>query len=595
MSDEFPPIALTPPPGVVKSEADRVVEGRWTDTQWMRFVDGKPQKMGGYTVQTDTAASGMLRQLHAWRDLSSVEYMAGGTYRKLYVYERDFTQHDITPLASSGTLGTDPFDVTDGSTAVTVTHAAHGRNAGDTVIYDAATAGGGITIDGTYSVVTVPGAGSYTITHSAAATSTDTTTGGAAVTYEYEVSIGVEYGAYGLGYGVGGYGLGGYGEEHSGSTVFIEPRIWSFDHFGRILLAAYNGGAIYDWDPADVPAWGRAAIVADAPTDVRYMFITEERFVVALCEDMRVDWCTQGDYTNWTPATGNTANTRTLSEGTKLIAGRSLGNHISCIWSDFALYVLQYTGSSSVFSSRVAGKNCGLVSPSCAVTANGIAYWMGHTTFYLYNGSVQQIPNVADIRDYIFDNFRNTDGYGFLAWGQYLAKFNEIIWCYVALADTDPSYYVLLSLTDFSWATGTLDRVSGAAFSHGDTRPYFAGSDGHIYLHEDGVDGDGAAIRANITLGPSSLQAGAAIFNIDGVNADFYEQAGNISATFTAYDRLRSSTVDTQTVTIETTDDLIDLRLSGRYISMELVTDVVGGYFRFGKPDVMVSSNGTRR
>jgi hypothetical protein len=209
---------------------------------------------------------------------------------------------------------------------------------------------------------------------------------------------------------------------------------------------------------------------------------------------------------------------------------------------------------------------------------------------------VQTIPNESDIRDYLFDNFRNTDGYGYLAWSQYLAKFNEVIWCYVALAETEPSYYVLLNLKDFSWATGSLDRVSGTAFSHGDTRPYFAGSDGHIYLHEDGVDGDGAAIRANITLGPSSLQAGAAIFNIDGINADFYEQTGDIEATFTAHDRLRdTSSVDSQTKTISTTDDLVDLRLSGRYISMELVTDVVGGYFRFGKPDVMVSSNGTRR
>lgn len=593
MSDEFPPIALTPPSGVVKSESDRAVEGRWTDTQWMRFADGKPQKMGGWTVQTTSISSGTLRQMHAWRDLSSVEYIAGGSYKKLYVYERDFTQHDITPLDASGTLGTDPFAVTNGSTTVTVTHAAHGRSAGDRVIFDGASAGGGITIDGEYDVYTVPGAGSYTIVHSAAATSTDTTTGGAAVTYEYEVPIGVDRGAYGLGYGVGGYGIGGYGEEHSGSTLFIEPRIWSFDHFGRILLSAYNGGAIYDWDPDDVPAWGRAVVIAAAPTDVRAMFITEERFVMALCEGMRVDWCSQGDYTVWTPSSTNTANTRTLSEGTKLIGGCSLGSHIACIWSDFALYVFQYTGSSSVFSSRVAGKNCGLVSPSCRVTAGGIAYWMGHTTFHLYNGSVQAIPNVQDVRDYIFDNFRSE--YGYLAWGQYLPKFNEIIWFYIALGESEPSYYALLALKDFSWATGALERTSGAAFGHGDTRPYFAKSDGHIYLHEDGVDGDGAAVRATITLGPSSLQSGAAIFNIDGINADFYEQAGDISATFTAYDRLRSSTVDTQTVTIETTDDLIDLRLSGRYISLELVTDVIGGYFRFGKPDVMVSSNGTRR
>ncbi|WP_213287594.1 hypothetical protein [Bradyrhizobium sp. sGM-13] len=590
MSDEFPPVPLTPPPGVVKTESDRVVEGRWIDMQWMRFVNGRPQKMGGWVRQTTVISSGALRQLHAWRDLQSLEYMAGGTYRKLYVYERDFTQHDITPLADSGTL-TDPFTTTSGSSIVTVADATHGRNPGDTVIYSGASAVGGLTLDGPYEVLTTIGAGTYTI--DAGANASSDATGGGTITYEYEVSIGADRGVYGLGYGAGPYGIGTYGTARSGSTLFIEPRIWSFDHFGRILLSAFNGGSIYDWDPEDVPSFGRAVRVANAPTDVRYMFITEERFVMALCDGMRVDWCSQGDYSMWTPGLGNTANTRNLSEGTKLIAGRSLGNHISCVWTDFSLYIFQYTGSASVFSSRLGGRNCGLVSPSCAVTANGVAYWMGHTNFYLYNGSVQFIPNVDDIRDYVFGNLNTENAY--LSWGEYLEKYNEIIWYYISAGDTEPSYYALLNLKDFSWAAGQMVRTAGAAFTHGDTRPYWAGPDGHIYLHESGVDGDGAAIRASIKLGPSSLQSGAAMFNIDGINADFHNQMGDITATFTGWDRLRHATVDTQTVTITPTDDLVDLRLSGRYISLELITDVIGGYFRFGKPDVMVSSNGTRR
>lgn len=588
---EFPPVPLTPPPGIVKTESDRVVEGRWTDTQWMRFTGGLPQKIGGWAKQTTSAASGVIRAMHAWRDLSSNEFMAAGTYRKLYVYERDFTQHDITPLADSGTLGNDPFAVVDTSNIVTVMDAAHGRNPGDLAIFDGATGGGGITIDGEYTILTVPSAGSYTIQHSAAATSTDATTGGAAVTYEYEIGIGVERGIYGLGYGAGGYGIGTYGTERTSSTIFIEPRIWAFDHFGRILLAAYNGGTLYAWDPDG--GFVRAVKVADAPDDIRHMFITEERFVFALCEGMRVDWCTQNDYTTWTPATDNTANTRTLSVGTKLIAGCSLGKTLSLVWSDFALYVFQYTGTNAIFSSRVAGRNCGLVSPSCFATANGIAFWMGHSNFYYYNGAVQPIPNVRDIRDYVFDALNRENA--FLSWAEYLPKFNEIVWYYIATGDTEPSYYVLLCLDDFSWAAGQLTRTAGASFTHGDTRPYMASDDGHIYLHEEGVDADGVALEASITLGPSALQGGAQLFNIDGFMADFHDQAGDITATFSGWDRLRHATIDTQEITIGEDDDLIDLRLEGRYVSLELVTNEIGGYFRWGKPDVMVSSNGTRR
>ena len=53
------------------------------------------------------------------------------------------------------------------------------------------------------------------------------------------------YGGYG--WGVGPWGLGTWGTARSSSTISIEPRIWSLDHFGILLLAAYNGGSIYDF------------------------------------------------------------------------------------------------------------------------------------------------------------------------------------------------------------------------------------------------------------------------------------------------------------------------------------------------------------
>jgi predicted nucleic acid-binding Zn ribbon protein len=32
----------------------RDIEGRWSDAQWIRFQNGKPQKRGGHTRQTST-------------------------------------------------------------------------------------------------------------------------------------------------------------------------------------------------------------------------------------------------------------------------------------------------------------------------------------------------------------------------------------------------------------------------------------------------------------------------------------------------------------------------------------------------------------
>jgi hypothetical protein len=71
------------------------------------------------------------------------------------------------------------------------------------------------------------------------------------------------------------------------------------------------------------------------------MFVTQERFVVALLIGMIVQWCSQGDYMTWTPSATNTANARTLTVGTKLVAGRVLGPFLSLIWSDAACYLMQ--------------------------------------------------------------------------------------------------------------------------------------------------------------------------------------------------------------------------------------------------------------
>jgi hypothetical protein len=500
VSDELIPVSITPPPGVVLNDSLRAAEGRWIDTEKARFVNGKPEKIGGWTKQTATAMLGSPRTLHAWRDNASLEYIAAGTYKKLYVLTRTFSLNNITPLQASGNLS-DPFSTTEDSAVVTVAHTAHGLRVGNTASYSGASAVGGITIDGDYEIASVPDVNSYSIVHSSAATST-AGPGGGTVAYEYEITIGNLFGAYGLGYGVGPYGGGTYGDERDASSLFVEPRVWSLDHFGQILLTSYNTGKLYKWDPSVINALTtRASLVSDAPIDIRHMFVTPERFVVALCEQMNIKWCTQGDFTIWTPSSTNTANIRGVTEGTKLIGGKPLGGGVSLIWSDSAIYVHQYNGIvNRIFDTRLAGRNCGLISPSAAITVGSIAFWMGHNTFFLFDGAVKRIPNVEHVRPFMFDALDPTAGY--LCAAMYVAKFNEV-WFFISIQNAvDPHRYAIVNINDWSWAKGNLTRVGGTYFSHGDTRPYWAGSDGHIYLHEDGRDDDGA--RAPPTSTPAT-------------------------------------------------------------------------------------------
>jgi len=86
----------------------------------------------------------------------------------------------------------------------------------------------------------------------------------------------------------GRYGLSTFGSPRETSDLLRETRIGLVKNDGALLYAAYNGGTIYTFDPADLATDGRAEALANAPTDVRAMFITEERFPFALCDNMVV-------------------------------------------------------------------------------------------------------------------------------------------------------------------------------------------------------------------------------------------------------------------------------------------------------------------
>lgn len=597
------------------TETQRVVEGRWVlPFDKIRFVHGRPQKDGGNFRVTSTAMSGTPRALLAWRDFLQNPYVASGTYRKLYAFDSSYTLTDVTPYRSSGTFGSNPFTTVSASTSVQVNLTAHGANPGDTVIIAGAATFNNVTMNGTYVVQTVVSANAFTVTATTTANASGSG-GGSSATYEFEISVGTELGAYGQGWGVGPYGLGTWGTARGSSTIFYEPRVWSLDHFGVVLVATYNGGSLWFFDPTQSEPWPRAVAtfqgntVNGAPTNFRAMFITPERFIFGLCDQMVVNVCSQGDPTTWMPATTNTAFSRTLQGGTKLIAGRVLAPFISLVWSDAALFLFQYTGSQFLYNSSLAGQDCGLISPNAAVTVDGIAYWMGPDNFYSYNGAVAPIPNVEDIRKYVFDALPTNLAYQCAA--VYIPKYHEIKFYYPTSGASNPTNYVTYHINDQCWSVGTglynngsgsyaVGRASGTHFTQGDTSPLLGGTDGYIYNHDpvgDTYDDNGAPQTWTLTLSPYALKEGLQNLDIEGIVWDFFEQSGAITATVNGWDRLTDlAPMDTDTETVpQSQAGITDYRVSGRYIGFSLTSSDDQNYMRLGKPAAFARPSAKRR
>lgn len=592
-------LVISPPPGVVKVDSLREIEGRWQDSSNARFVKSLPQKIGGWIKAFATATMGVPRTLMAWRDGSFNPYVAVGTYIKLYCYDTSGAQNDITPYRSTGTLGANPFSVVSGSNVVTVNQTAHGLAQGDLITLAGSSAIGGITPNVSETPVnTVIDANNYTYLFTSSATSTVNGGGGSAITFNYEVPVGVEVGTYGYGWGVSGWGIGTWGTARSSSTIQIEPRIWSLDHFGSLLIAAYNGGSVYSFDPTASQPWGRAAQVdSSAPTNVRSVFVTNERFIFALCAGLQVAWPSQGTLNVWTPATGNTANVRTLTEGTKLVAGRVLADFAALVWTDAALYLFQYNGSTFVYSSSMVAKDCGLISPNGAITVAGIAYWIGQNNLWTYNGSVTPMANVEDIRKWIFDQIDINMGYQCNA--QYSPTYNEVWFFFTGAGYTSPNFGVIYSIDQQCWAPLYFGRSGGTHFTQGDTRPYMGDPTLNvIYQHENTFDANGSPLAYSFSLAPYSLSKGGQ-YNmlVEFIVNDFKDQVGNVSQTTYSYDRLDETAIlDTDTTVISPTNsEPTEPRVSGRYVAVTLSGGMsLGDYARLGEPVAFVRRIGDR-
>lgn len=600
-------IPINLPPGVVKGESMLASAGRFIASNNVRWVNGKPQKVGGNTVLTSAAVTGHIRGMHAWGDNSGArQFIAMGTAYGLWtVSTQSYAPVDITPYESIRTAGSNPIATTNLSTTVTITHTGHGAVVGDLVNFSGATAVGGLTISGDYTVVTAPTADTFTITAASAATST-ATGGGAAVVISVLLGDGEENISTGFGWGVGGWGQLTWDTPREVSSVLNYPRAWALDNFGKLLLANVVDGGLYSWDPTTTPT-PRAAIVANAPTQASFMFVTSERTVFLLGTNtggtltrMQVHWSGQGAHGDWdilatlSTASGSPSRTRTLTKGSRLIAGCDLGSNLSIIWSDEAAYVFQYIGNQFVYQSRLIGENCGITGPDAFCTIGGTAYWLGSDRFWQYSGSVLEIPNQDDIKEWLFALMRPYYAIKAVAW--FNERFNEVWFGVVPDGDDEVTMAAVYMRSNGRWYVCDIERTSATRFSGDNNSVILAGHDGFLYSHDVGVNDNGAALDWYLETSVMELENGDLTYTVNGISLDMQRRTGDVVVTLTGYEESdpEAEAIDTETQTIPQGQGSEDFRTTARLIKMHLSGSGVGCDFRMGIPKVEVTPNSRR-
>lgn len=253
---------------------------------------------------------------------------------------------------------------------------------------------------------------------------------------------------------------------------------------------------------------------SDCPTIQNFIFVADvSRFVFAFgCNDyssaiqdpMLIRWSDQESVTNWTPAATNQAGSIRLSHGSEIITCVQTRQEI-VVFTDSALYSLQYQGSPVVWSSQLLGDNISIIGPNAAIAASGVIYWMGVDKFYKYDGRTQTLR--CDLLRHIYQDLNLAQSAQVFAGTN--EGFNEVWWFYCSASSSAIDLYVIYNYTEDVWSYGTLARTAWLDSGLRDY-PLAATYSYNLVDHEQGNDD-------NVSGTPAAISAiiGSAEFDID--------------------------------------------------------------------------------
>lgn len=691
------PVPLAPGPGICFSASPyamgkdaayigsfsagvRMGQSRWSAGENVEFVAGFPQKIAGWVAAITTPFVGIPRVNKNWRDAGGLARTAIGTTSHLYSWQAGVTT-DVTPLTTlaSGTLSspitttgssatvaiadasqvlqngdwvflsaasavggitlngwypvsartgsgynitvpvaassgagpgggsvafqyprmnlTNPFTTTSGSTSVNVADSAHGRVAGDFADFSGATAVGGLTLNGEFLITGVVDANNFTIQAPSAASS-GAGPGGGTVSTVYPVHIPQASSASIVLWGQGGLVWGGPGAWGTGGVQPATlPDGWTLSAYGSQMLAAPIGGTIY---VIDTISGGRAHALLNAPLTMNAMFVTPERFVVALGISgnlMQMAWADQNDNTVWTTLPTNTANSgRTLVGGSYFVGGIGVRNGLSLIWTDKCIFQMNYTAGQEVYATPIQGDNCGLISPWAMCVEGGVSYWMSDQDWWLYNGSPNPLPS-DDVRASVFQANATQAGINRQQLGKAVATLNrakkQVRYFFPSSNASENDGGMIFAYDQSCFAPISYGRAS-ADDANLLQQPMSCDQFGVLYFDESGTDANGAPLPCSIALAPNDVSNGAQNVDIYGFIPDFETLVG--SAEFTAQAQYYPSDVPSTDgpYPITSATQRLDLLLDGKLFAFSLSLNGLGSTMRLGINRLDVQPSGAR-
>jgi len=598
-------------PGFHRESTQYAEEGKWYDGNRVRFREGKPENLRGYTkAVNDATFTGIARDLITWSDNDTKKLMSFGTEKFLYVVNSN-QLYDSTPFVSATTL-TSVMSTQLNSPLVSISITNHGVSVNDRIFITSATSIGnsGILLDGEYSVVAVGGLNTFTI--SATTSAINAVTDGGTADIEFILPVENTVPVQGTGYGAGTYNAGvsttgarAWNRPAATGAITFKNSQWSLDNWGEDMIACRRGGKIFylDVDASITPE--RAVVVSAAPSVNNYIRVSpNDRHLIAFgstefgtntYNPMLVRWSDQEDFNNWTPSISSTSGEVVLTGGTEIRGAIRSRNAIN-IWTDNAMYTQQFVGPPFIFNFQQVGTNCGLIAPHAAVDVDGIAYWMGENNFYAFDGRVRNLD--CPVRRYLYDSFNEVNKDKVFAGIN--SEFNEIIWLYCSEFATEPDSYIIYNYKENHWVFGSSFYSTFVDHSVYEntiaTGRVSATADRHIWNNEpkDEYKGDGKILPSYLESAEIDIDDGTNLLFIDRIVPDYtITNNGSIQLTLEFQEYPNGPVTTKGPYTVQQTTKKIDLRGRGRQAKI-VVSASSDSSWRWGAVRANIMPDGMR-
>jgi hypothetical protein len=401
-------------------------------------------------------------------------------------------------------------------------------------------------------------------------------------------------------------------------------------------IALTPGGTLINTSSTGSGAY--ISLLVDVPTVQNVVYVSDNRFVFAfgvndygsvLQNPMLFRWSNFENPYDWTPGTDSQAGSITLSHGSEIVTVVQTRQE-TIVFTDSAIYSLQYFGPPGVWGAQILGDNVSILSPNAAIVASGRVFWMGVDKFYVYDGRVNTLN--CDLRKFIFQDINLGQNQQIFCGTS--EGFNEVWWFYCSITGpnntgtvTNPNTtidrYVIYNYAENDgkggigvWYYGTMART---AWLDSGLRnyPMAATYSYNLVNHEYGVDNEETAttlpIEAYISSSEFDIDDGDRFGFIYRMLPDMtfegstaaspsvvmtlipMQNSGSGYNTPTSVAGSDNATVTrTATIPIEQFTGQVYIRVRGRQMIMKIASTGLGVQWQLGFPRIDIRPDGRR-